>query len=188
MKLEILWHLVKSQVTRISKIIRDLVDFSRPSNYELRLTDVNKNIEEAIEIIKVGAKAKNIIFKKELNKNLPLLPLVADQIQQVFVNILLNAVDVIIERPKLKGDTISVETDLDEDNIIVTFTDSGKGIPEENLSKVFEPFFTTKKEGKGTGLGLWVSYGIIKSFQGDIKVSSKLGEGTIFYISLPIHT
>lgn len=100
----------------------------------------------------------------------------------------MNAVDVIIERPKLKGDTISVETDLDEDNIIVTFTDSGKGIPEENLSKVFEPFFTTKKEGKGTGLGLWVSYGIIKSFQGDIKVSSKLGEGTIFYISLPIHT
>ena len=180
--------LVKSQVTRISKIIRDLVDFSRPSNYELQLTDINKNIEEAIEIIKVGAKAKNIVFKKDLNKNLPLLPLVADQIQQVFVNILLNAVDVIIERPKLNGDKITVETDLDDDNIIITFTDSGKGIPEENYAKVFEPFFTTKKEGKGTGLGLWVSYGIIKSFQGDIKVSSKLGEGTTFNISLPIHT
>ncbi len=180
--------LVKSQVTRISKIIRDLVDFSRPSNYELQLTDINKNLEEAIEIIKVGAKAKNIIFKKDLHKNLPLLPLVADQIQQVFVNILLNAVDVIIERPRMNGDTISVDTDLEEDNIVVTFNDSGKGIPEENYAKVFEPFFTTKKEGKGTGLGLWVSYGIIKSFQGDIKVTSKLGEGTTFTISLPIHT
>ncbi len=180
--------LVKSQVTRISKIIRDLVDFSRPSNYELQLTDINKNLEEAIEIIKVGAKAKNITFKKDLHKNLPLLALVADQIQQVFVNILLNAVDVIIERPRMNGDTISVDTDLEEDNIVVTFTDSGKGIPEENYAKVFEPFFTTKKEGKGTGLGLWVSYGIIKSFQGDIKVSSKLGEGTTFIITLPIHT
>ncbi len=180
--------LVKSQVTRISKIIRDLVDFSRPSNYELQLTDVNKNLEEAIEIIKVGAKAKNITFKKDFYKNLPLLPLVADQIQQVFVNILLNAVDVIIERPRLNGDTISVDTDLEEDNIVVTFADTGKGIPEENFAKVFEPFFTTKKEGKGTGLGLWVSYGIIKSFQGDIKVSSKLGEGTTFIITLPVHS
>ena len=179
--------LVKSQVTRISKIIRDLVDFSRPSNYELRLTDVNKNVEEAIEIIKVGAKAKNIIFKKDFHKNLPLLPLVADQIQQVFVNILLNAVDVIIERPRLNGDTITVYTDLEEENIVCTFNDTGKGIPEENYAKVFEPFFTTKKEGKGTGLGLWVSYGIIKSFQGDIKVTSKLGEGTTFIITLPIH-
>ncbi len=179
--------LVKSQVTRISKIIRDLVDFSRPSNYELQLTDVNKNLEEAIEIIKVGAKAKNIIFKKELNKNLPVLPLIADQIQQVFVNILLNAVDVIIERPRLNGDEISVETDLTEDTIEITFNDTGKGIPEENFIKIFEPFFTSKKEGKGTGLGLWVSYGIIKSFQGDIKVSSVLGEGTTFVISLPIH-
>lgn len=181
-------ELVKSQVTRISKIIRDLVDFSRPSNYELQMTDINQNIREAIEIIKVGAKAKNITFETSLNDSIPSLPLVADQIQQVFVNILLNAVDVIVEVPGgTYQDVIGVRSDLDDDQLIIEFYDSGRGIPDENLAKVFEPFFTTKKEGKGTGLGLWVSYGIIKSFQGDLKVYSKVDEGTTFRITLPLH-
>lgn len=180
-------ELVKKQVTRISKIIRDLVDFSRPSNYELQLTDINQNIIEAIEIIKVGAKAKDIIFNADLYNKIPLLPLISDQIQQIFVNILLNAVDAIAEY----NDThiqhrISVKSNLNEENVIITFADTGNGIPEENLTKVFEPFFTTKKEGKGTGLGLWVSYGIVKSFQGDIMVESKPKKGTIFTIILPI--
>ncbi len=181
-------ELVKSQVTRISKIIRDLVDFSRPSNYELRLTDINENISEAVEIVKVGTKAKDIFYKLKLSDNIPLLPLVADQIQQVFVNILLNAVDAIMEMPDKKDNYIDVSSKANEDDIILTFSDTGPGIPEENQSKIFEPFYTTKKEGKGTGLGLWVSYGIIKSFQGDIKVKSKIGKGTIFTITLPIQT
>jgi PAS domain S-box-containing protein len=180
-------ELVKSQVTRISKIIRDLVDFSRPSNYELQLTDINQIVSEAVEIIKVGTKAKNIEFKVSLNQKVPLLPLVADQVQQVFVNILLNAVDAIAEHNPLKSDcTIATKTDVTQENVIITFEDDGVGISEENTGKVFEPFYTTKKEGKGTGLGLWVSYGIIKSFQGDIIVESALGEGTTFKILLPI--
>ncbi len=179
-------ELIKNQVTRISKIIRDLVDFSRPSNYELQLTDINQNIVEAVEIIKVGAKAKDIMFNLDLNKKIPLLPLVSDQIQQIFVNILINAVDAIAENEDSSVKRISVESDIDEDNVIIIFNDTGKGISEEYLTKVFEPFYTTKKEGKGTGLGLWVSYGIIKSFQGDIKVESTLKEGTTFTITLPI--
>lgn len=180
--------LVKSQVTRISKIIRDLVDFSRPSNYELELTDVNKVIQEAVEITKVGTKAKNISFETKLNPELPMLPLIADQIQQVFVNILLNAVDAISEKKSESSlDRIVVTSESDGDFIILKFSDTGIGIKEENLVKVFEPFFTTKKEGKGTGLGLWVSYGIIKSFQGDIKIQSKIKEGTTFTIKLPVH-
>ena len=180
-------ELVKNQVTRISKIIRDLVDFSRPSNYELQLTDINQNVGEAVEIIKVGTKAKNIDFKVSLNERVPLLPLVADQVQQVFVNILLNAVDAIAEHDPPKRDcTIAAKTDVSEDNVVITFEDDGVGIAEENIGKIFEPFYTTKKEGKGTGLGLWVSYGIIKSFQGDIIVESTIGEGTTFKILLPI--
>ncbi len=180
-------ELVKSQVTRISKIIRDLVDFSRPSNYELQLTDINQNVAEAIEIIKVGTKAKNIYFRLSLNNKVPLLPLVADQIQQVFVNILLNAVDAILElNPFTQDSEILASTDVSEDNVIITFEDDGVGISEENISKIFEPFYTTKKEGRGTGLGLWVSYGIIKSFQGDIIVESTEGAGTMFKILLPI--
>ena len=180
-------ELIKSQVTRISKIIRDLVDFSRPSNYELNLTDVNHNIAEAVNITRVGAKAKDINFEFKKNDKLPLLPLVADQIEQVFINILLNAVDSYAEpiAEGKKDKKISITTELKDDFVFVTFSDNGSGIKEENLIKIFEPFFTTKKEGRGTGLGLWVSYGIVKSFQGDITVKSKLGEGTTFVISLP---
>ncbi len=180
-------ELIKKQVTRISKIIRDLVDFSRPSNYELQLTDINQNIVEAVEIVKVGAKAKDILFDIDLSDKIPMLPLISDQIQQIFVNILLNAVDAISEKDSVnKTSMIKVKSEINEDNVIIIFSDSGKGIPEDNLSKVFEPFYTTKKEGKGTGLGLWVSYGIVKSFQGDIKVESTVRKGTTFTITLPL--
>jgi len=180
-------ELIKKQVTRISKIIRDLVDFSRPSNYELQLTDINQNIAEAVEIIKVGAKAKDILFDLDLDNKIPMLPLISDQIQQIFVNILLNAVDAIAEIGQSKEQhKISITSSLNEDYVIISFKDTGRGIIDENLGKVFEPFYTTKKEGKGTGLGLWVSYGIVKSFQGDIKVESKLSKGTTFTITLPI--
>jgi len=179
-------ELVKSQVSRISKIIRDLVDLSRPSNFELQPTDINKNLTEAVEIIKVGMKAKDIDYELNLNTDIPLLPLVADQIQQVFVNILLNATDAIWEFPKRKK-KIVVNSDMNERNeVIITFSDNGVGIAEENLPKIFEPFFTTKKDGRGTGLGLWVSYGIIKSFHGEIKVSSTYGQDTTFTIFFPI--
>ncbi len=179
--------LVKNQVTRISKIIRDLVDFSRPSNYKLQLTDINENIREAIEIVRIGAKAKQIEFQQDLSSNIPLLPLIADQIQQIFVNILLNAVDAINEKQNSSRNFITVKSEILDNFVMLTFSDSGTGIKEENIGKVFEPFFTTKREGKGTGLGLWVSYGIIKSFKGDIEVKSLLGKGTTFIIKLPIN-
>jgi PAS domain S-box-containing protein len=181
-------ELVKKQITRISKIIRDLVDFSRPSNYELALTDLNQNVEEAVEIVKVGKKAKDIGFIVEFDNSIPQLPLVADQLQQVFVNILINAVDAISDDKNIEqkqSKEIWVSTYKNEDSVFIKFKDTGMGIPGENLSKIFEPFYTTKKEGKGTGLGLWVSYGIIKSFQGDISVESIEGKETVFLVSIP---
>ena len=180
-------ELIKGQINRISKTIRDLVDFSRPSNYELNLTDLNKNIYNAVEIIRAGTKIKDIKFDLHLNKNIPLIPLIEDQIQQVFVNILINAVDAISEQTDYRIEKkISVSSDKDEDDIIIIFEDTGKGIDEKNLTKIFEPFFTTKSEGKGTGLGLWITYGIITSFQGTISVESTIGIGTKFIITLPI--
>jgi PAS domain S-box-containing protein len=178
--------LVKNQVNRISKIIRDLVDFSRPSNFEFQLTDLNKNLSESVEITKVGVKAKDVVYELNLNKNIPLMHLVADQIQQVFVNILLNASDAILESKKQEKKIVITSDTTKNNEVIITFSDNGIGIAEENIPKIFEPFFTTKKEGKGTGLGLWVSYGIIKSFQGEIKVSSVFNQGTTFTIILPI--
>lgn len=182
-------NLVKSQVTRISKIIRDLVDFSRPSNFELQTVNINECLKESIEITKVGTKAKTIEFDVKLSDDVPNLPLVADQLEQVFVNILLNAVDAINEvKDEKKEKRISIESALSDDEAIITFTDTGSGIKEEHLNKIFEPFFTTKSQGRGTGLGLWVSYGIIKSFQGNLEVQSNKGLGTTFTIRLPLES
>jgi PAS domain S-box-containing protein len=178
--------LVKSQVTRISKIIRDLVDFSRPSDFELQRVNINECLKEAVEITKVGTKSKDIQYNVKLSDEVPNLPLVADQLEQVFVNILLNAVDALNEVKDNREKSITIESALSEDESIITFTDSGSGITEENLNKIFEPFFTTKSSGRGTGLGLWVSYGIIKSFQGNLEVKSKIGQGATFTIKLPI--
>ena len=138
--------------------------------------------------MKVGKKAKNINFIIELDDSIPQLPLVADQIQQVFVNILINAVDAISEDSNSNYKAIkeiSVATSKNDENVFITFKDTGMGIQNDNLTKIFEPFYTTKKEGKGTGLGLWVSYGIIKSFQGEILVRSKEEKGTTFIILIP---
>jgi PAS domain S-box-containing protein len=181
--------LVKSQVTRISKIIRDLVDFSRPSNYELLLTDINKSIEEAVNITRVGTKAKNVEFNVKLSDEVPSLPLIPDQLEQVFLNILINAIDAINEDGMNKKlNKIDVNSLVDDDQVVIKFSDTGPGIKEDDVSKVFEPFFTTKEQGKGTGLGLWVSYGIIKSFRGDIKIKTAPGRGTSFIITIPIET
>lgn len=175
--------LVQAQVHRITKIIRDLVDFSRPSNYQLQPTDAVKSLTDAVEIVKMGKKAKEITFVTHVRKQIPLLYLVPDQIAQVFINILLNAVDALKGR---KG-TIVTEVASDDRDVRVTITDDGGGINPDNLSKVFEPFFTTKPVGEGTGLGLWVSYGIVRSFQGDITVRSTEGEGTSFTVVLPLN-
>ncbi len=175
--------LVQSQVHRITKIIRDLVDFSRPSNYQVQPTDIVKTLTEAIEIVKMGKKAKRITFVTHVRMQIPLLSLVPDQISQVFINILLNAVDAL----QGKDGTITTEVERDAGHLRVCISDDGCGISPENLAKIFEPFFTTKRVGEGTGLGLWVSYGIVKSFRGDITVNSVRGQNTSFCVILPLN-
>jgi signal transduction histidine kinase len=145
--------------------------------------DIVKNLTDAVEIVKMGKKAKEITFVTHVRDQIPLLTLVPDQIAQVFINILLNAVDALQGR---RG-TISTEFARDDTHVRVTISDDGVGISRENMPKVFEPFFTTKPVGEGTGLGLWVSYGIVRSFRGDIKVRSEEGEGTSFTIDLPLN-
>jgi PAS domain S-box-containing protein len=180
-------ELIKSQINRISRIIRDLVDFSRRSSHEVHLTDVNKSIREAIAIVQVGKKAKELEFTVALDPSIPPLPVVADQLEQVFINVLINAVDAIHERKSqdCRGH-ITVTTMLNSGEARITIWDNGRGISRETMPKIFQPFFTTKKVGAGTGLGLWVSYGIIKSFQGDIVAESIDGRGTTFTITLPL--
>lgn len=189
-------ELIKSQIARISRIIRELVDFSRRSSYEVQLTDINKSIKQSVEIVRLGKKAKDIAFQVQLDENISPLPLVPDQMEQVFINILINAVDAIQAKvhdasrrasSTEKGE-ITVTSSIQGEQVVITIRDNGKGIPEELLPKIFEPFFTTKPVGEGTGLGLWVSYGIIRSFQGNIVAESVVGKGTTFTITLPLYS
>ncbi|MGB9665677.1 MAG: PAS domain-containing sensor histidine kinase [Ignavibacteria bacterium] len=185
-------ELIKNQINRISKIIRDLVNFSRQSTYELQSTEINKVLKSAIEIARVSKKAKGINFVEEYGENIPVLYLVPDQLQQVFLNILINAIDALcIDSHRMiyynSNPQIIVKTYRDDNKVYISISDNGIGISESALEKIFDPFYTTKKVGEGTGLGLWVSYNIIKSFQGEIRVNSIEGEGSTFIIVLPIN-
>jgi two-component system NtrC family sensor kinase len=124
----------------------------------------------------------NIEVRKEFGQEMPQLFIDGDQIQQVFMNILLNAADAMAE----KGGTLVIRTDLRDGMVEVAFADTGSGISKEHLSKIFDPFFTTKQTGKGTGLGLAISYGIIQGHSGDIRVESAVGKGSTFRIRLPL--
>jgi PAS domain S-box-containing protein len=185
-------ELIKHQVTRISKIIRDLVDFSRPSTYEAKLTDVNMCVRHALDIVRVGKKSKSIDFVLNLDPGIPSLHLVPDQVEQVFINILINAVDAVFDvqqhHPERTEGRVTISSSVAGEHLEVMITDNGKGMSEEEVKQIFEPFFTTKGVGEGTGLGLWVSYGIVKSFHGHIRVQSRVGDGASFTILLPLHS
>jgi signal transduction histidine kinase len=136
-----------------------------------------------VEIVKMAKKARLVKFSVEVRDEIPLLLLVPDQISQVFINILLNGVDAMEGR---EG-TITVVLARRADDVAIEISDTGCGIDEDHLAKIGEPFFTTKPVGQGTGLGLWVSQGIIRSFRGDIHLKSKRGVGTTFTIVLPLN-
>ncbi len=178
---EYLQNILKN-IERISKIVRELVDFARPSSYEASLVDVNELIRHAVNIVKYDRRTKHIQLQMDLDKNLPAIFLVADQLLQVFINILINAVDALPQ----DGGELYVQTYSKNGRLFILFRDNGVGIPEEHIGKIFEPFFTTKKVGKGTGLGLSVSYGIIKNFDGEIHVRSKVMQGSTFTIEIPM--
>jgi len=126
--------------------------------------------------------SRGIMLNREFAEGLPKVLIDGNQLQQVFVNLLLNA-----EHAITPPGSVTVRTGLNEtgDKVLVSYTDTGCGIPPENLERVFEPFFTTKEEGEGTGLGLSLAYGIVKSHQGTISVKSRVGHGTTFTVALP---
>ncbi len=172
---------VKDNINRISKIVRELVDLSRPPSHDELVTQIKEVIKTAVGIVKHDKRVKKVEFKTDLTENMPMVKIVPDQLLQVFINILINSLDAI------DGEgTIKVKSSFDDKFIYVNIIDNGCGIEEDAMKKIFDPFFTTKQVGKGTGLGLSVSYGIIKKFNGDIKVKSKVGEGSDFQVQIPI--
>ena len=164
---------------RVRKIVQNLKTFSRVDQAEEQLTDLNECLESTIAIV-----WNEIKYKSKLEKNLNELPDLycnPQELSQVFTNIIVNAAQAIE-----KDGFIQIRSWHDEDSIFVAIQDSGKGIPKENLEKIFDPFFTTKAVGEGTGLGMSISYEIVKKHGGDINIDSEVGHGTTFTISLPI--
>lgn len=173
------------QAERCSRIVRGLLGFSRKTASEKAHVDMNTLIESTLSMVRNQAKFYNIAFDVRLDKSIPDVNVDPNQIQQVFLNLLINAADAMEEKGKITISSRMIEVAADR-FVELEFTDTGPGIPEEIRSKVFEPFFTTKPAGKGTGLGLAVSYGIIKKHEGQIFVKSGHGQGASFFIRLPI--
>ena len=173
---------IRENIDRISKIVRELVDFSRPPGEDKELLPITDVLKTSVGIVKYDKRVKNVEFVTNLDSDLPLINVVPDQLLQVFVNILINSLDAIAGEGK-----IEVKSYLDNNSVCIDIKDNGCGMEHEIVNKIFDPFFTTKDVGKGTGLGLSVSYGIIKKLNGNITVKSKVDEGSVFTIKLPIN-
>jgi signal transduction histidine kinase len=174
---------VGKEAERIKEVVQNLLDFSRLRKPDLKETDINMVIEKASKLMRNTIEVSNIDVKLNLDDGLLHVFIDEHQIQQVLVNIISNAVQTMPEGGNL---FISTRAGKDKDFIEISVTDTGKGITPEFLPHIFDPFFTTKGEG-GTGLGLSVSYGIIKNHKGDIRVESEVGVGTAFIIELPVY-
>jgi PAS domain S-box-containing protein len=175
---------INHEAQRAAKIVSGLLTFAYQSKPGWSMVDMNEILLNTLELRTYEMELNNIRVVKKLAKNLPLTTADSAQIQQVFLNIILNAEHAIKTSGK-KG-TLTVTTSFTDKNVIITFSDTGPGISQENLSRIFNPFFTTKKVGEGTGLGLSMSHGIIKQHNGNIYAESKRGRGAKFVVELPI--
>ena len=181
---------IDSHIDRATKIINHMRQFGRKSDQKLDEIQINDVLQKSFEIFSQQLRVRGIEVRWELEPDLPMILADADRLEQVFINLLINARDAIEEKwesqPPPDGEKrITLRTRSKAGRVFVEVEDTGKGIPKSISEKIFEPFFTTKEVGKGTGLGLSISYRIVQDFGGTIRVSSREGEGARFVISFP---
>jgi len=172
---------IEQEAMRCKKIVQGLLNFAKPQKHEKRLTDINNIINETLSLIEYQPSMKKIVIKKDMDTKLVQIEADHLQLKQVFLNIILNAVQAMPEGGELKTMTRNANGGVE-----AAISDTGTGIPDEDRKKIFQPFYTTKKDG--TGLGLSISYGIIKEHGGEIYVESDAGRGSTFRIFLPSQT
>jgi two-component system NtrC family sensor kinase len=173
---------IRTQGRRCKEITHKLLHFARKTDSRIQEVQINDLIEELVALSAQKAKYSNVTINTVLQKDLPPLQVSETEVQQVFLNLINNALDAM----EKKGGVIDVTTLMEGDHIAVQVADNGPGIPEANLARIFDPFFTTKPVGKGTGLGLSICYGIIKKMGGEIDVHSVIGVGTTFRVLIPL--
>jgi signal transduction histidine kinase len=173
---------MESEVSRCSRIIRNLLDFARQSEPMLRLVDINQVIEQVLAMVGHQAQLQNVEVVKEFSPSLPKVMADFDQLQQIFTNLTLNAIQAMPD-----GGRLTIRSSAVDGEVRIDVQDTGWGISKEDMGKLFTPFFTTKAKGKGVGLGLAVVHGIIERHKGRIKVQSEVGKGTTFSVYLGGH-
>ena len=185
--------LVIRETKRCAAIIRRLLDFAREKTPEKKFADINKIIENTERIIERPASFRDVKIRMDLDTELPAAWLDADLIEQVIMNLLVNAQHAVEQGGDIKVHTRRALKPMANDPsqepvpmVEIAVVDTGCGIPQENLKRIFDPFFTSKEVGKGTGLGLSVTHGIVTAHGGSIEVESRLGEGTTFRVFLPV--
>jgi two-component system NtrC family sensor kinase len=172
--------LIVHETTRASQIVHGLLDFARERAAVKEPLDVNAVIHRTIQLLGNQQAFQHVTVDKDLAEDLPQVDGDLNQLQQVLVNLCLNACEAMPN-----GGTLTLKTSAQDGTVLVKVADTGCGIKKEHLDRIFEPFFTTKSVGKGTGLGLSVSYGIIQEHGGTMEVESEEGKGTTFHIALP---
>ncbi len=174
--------LISTQIQRITQVTRDLMDFARVRPAAKTFIDINATLEKSLRLASFDASFQKLHLKKDLPKDLPPVFADSDQMQQVLLNLLLNARDAMAD-----GGELFVKTSNSDLEIKIEIADSGGGIDRKNLKQIFDPFFTTKSAGKGTGLGLAVCYGIVTAHGGTIEAAANRFNGTTFSVVLPIN-
>jgi len=175
--------IMDTEVQRCKRIVEGLLDLSRPRSGARSPTDVNKVVEDTLFLLKHHERFKRVALQRDLASGLPGVHANSEQLIQVFMALMLNAMDAMDARG-----TLTIQTSLNagrSDEVVIAFADTGTGITGHDVQKIFEPFYTTKPQGRGTGLGLSICYGIVADHRGRIEVDSQLGRGSTFRVILP---
>ena len=180
-----------SHVDRAERIVNHMREFGRKSEVAKEKVQVNQVLKRALDFFKQQLKLREIEVREDMQENLPVILADPNRLEQVFINLLINARDAVEKkaeqgRLEKRSKTIDLRTSVENRLVTIRVTDNGVGIPKEIQDKIFEPFFTTKKVGEGTGLGLSISYGIVRDYEGTIRVDSQEGEGAAFTVQFPL--
>lgn len=176
---------IEEGAKRTADIVTALKTFSRIDESSLKEVDLNEGLRSTLAILRNGI-PKNIDIELDLDENLPNVECFGGKVNQVFLNIMNNAIQAMEENASDRRPKLKIKTSKDGENVMVSISDNGKGMSDEVKSRIFEPFYTTKEVGKGTGLGLSIAFKIIETHGGKIDVESQEGKGTAFHVSLPI--
>lgn len=174
--------MMEQETLRVRKIIRNLLDFSRQKTSWMQPTDLTVPLRETVAFVKGAAESSSVSIQEEYNGSPVIVNIDGNEMKQVFINIINNALHAMPD-----GGKLFIRVNANGDDVSISFEDTGVGIAQENIKKIFEPFFSTKESGAGTGLGLSISYRIVQNHGGRITVESEVGKGTSFKVLLPLH-